>query len=73
MVIIKKEPTYKINVTQLIIFILPIQSTNEQIGLFIEGMQDRLVDLILSLIKREFESEILRNGEIVPSRHISPS
>ena len=72
MVIIKKEPT-KINVTQLIIFILPIQSTNEQIGLFIEGMQDRLVDLILSLIKRKFESEIFKDGEIVPSRHISPS
>lgn len=69
---IKKEP-YKINVTQLIIFILPIQSTNEQIGLFKEGMQDRLVDLILSLIKRKFESETFKDGEIVPSRHISPS
>ena len=30
------------------IFILPIQSTNEEIGVFIEGMQDRLVELILS-------------------------
>ena len=50
-----------------------MQSTNEQIGLFIEGMQDRLVDLILSLIKRKLESEIFKDGEIVPSRHISPS
>ena len=55
------------------IFTLPIQSSNEQIGLFIEGIQDRLVDLILFLIKRKFESEIFKDGEIVPSRHISPS
>ena len=50
-----------------------MQSTNEQIGLFIEGMQDRLVDLISSLIKRKFEEKIFKDGEIVLSRHISPS
>ena len=54
---------YKINVTQLIIFILPIQSINKQIDLFIEGMQDRLVDLILSLIKESSNQKSSKMGK----------